>query len=213
MTADDLQTAKQKMLRVHLRGREIHDRRVLDAMGRVPREEFIGEELRSQAYADQALAIDCSQTISQPFIVALMSQALDLSGSERVLEIGTGSGYQTAVLAELAEEVISIERHEQLSADAGVALEELGYSNITLVVYDGTKGWPSRAPYDRVIVTAAAARCPAPLFDQLKEGGILVIPLGGSSSQVLQSIRKVGGRPKTKGLSGCRFVPLIGAQG
>lgn len=213
MIDDDLQLAKQRMLREHLEGREIHDRRVLEAMRRVPREEFIAEELRTLAYADQALAIDCSQTISQPFIVALMSQALELEGSETVLEVGTGSGYQTAVLAELAGEVVSIERHEQLSANAGAVLEQLGYKNVSLVVSDGTAGWPNLAPYDRVIVTAAAARCPAPLFDQLKEGGILVIPVGGPTGQVLQAIRKVAGRPETEALSGCRFVPLIGAQG
>lgn len=212
MTDDDLELARQQMLSKHLRGRGIRDERTLEAMGRVPRERFITEELRGQAYADQALAIRCGQTISQPFIVALMTEALKLSGCERVLEIGTGSGYQTAVLAELAHEVISIERHAELSTDAKAALESLGYRNVTLVFGDGTEGHPEQAPYDRVIVTAAATKCPSPLFDQLNEGGILVIPLGGAGCQILQAIRKLGGSAKTDDLSPCRFVPLIGAQ-
>jgi protein-L-isoaspartate(D-aspartate) O-methyltransferase len=130
-----------------------------------------------------------------------------------VLEVGTGSGYQTAILAELVHEVISIERHAALSAQAGAVLSELGYGNVTLLAGDGTLGWPPRAPYDRIIVAAAAAVCPPPLFSQLVEGGILVIPLGQSGHQTLQRIRKVQGLPRSTALSGCRFVPLLGSAG
>jgi protein-L-isoaspartate(D-aspartate) O-methyltransferase len=213
MTAPRLQDAKQQMLRKQLRGRGILDQHVLHAMDCVPRERFVSPETVDQAYADRALAIGCGQTISQPYIVALMTQALECSGRETVLEIGTGSGYQTAVLAEVAHEVISVERHAPLSEQAGALLRQLGYRNVTLVVGDGTVGWPARAPYDRIIVTAAAAQCPPALFDQLKEGGILVIPLGGHEYEALQAIRNVAGSPQATNLSACRFVPLVGAQG
>ena len=205
--------ARQQMLRKQLRRRRIRDERVLAAMGRVPRERFVAPGMTRQAYADRALPIGCSQTISQPYIVALMTQALKCSGDHTVLEIGTGSGYQTAVLAELVSEVISVERYVALSEQAGTLLAELGYRNVTLAVGDGTLGWPGRAPYDRIIVTAAAARCPAALFEQLAEGGILVIPVGGPESQVLKAIRKLSGSPHTEDLSPCRFVPLVGIQG
>ncbi len=142
-----------------------------------------------------------------------MTQVLDLSGRELVLEIGTGSGYQTAILAELAREVISIERHAALTAQAEAVLASLGYANVTLLIGDGTLGWPERAPYDRIIVTAAAAVCPPPLFAQLAEGGILVIPVGGKDHQTLQVIRKEGGHPQAANISGCRFVPLVGSAG
>jgi protein-L-isoaspartate(D-aspartate) O-methyltransferase len=142
-----------------------------------------------------------------------MTQALELTGEETVLEIGTGSGYQTAILAELAKEVISIERHAALSSQAAERLAELEYHNVTLLTGDGTLGWPDRAPYDRIIVTAMAARCPPSLFAQLAAGGILVIPVGDSSCQVLQAIKKVGGSPHATSLSMCRFVPLVGAEG
>ena len=213
MTDAELQAAKQDMLRRQLQQRGIDDPRVLAAMAKVPRERFVPAEVRDHAYADRALPIDCGQTISQPYIVALMTQALELSGQELVLEIGTGSGYQTAILAELAREVISIERHAELTAKASVALSELGYANITLLTGDGTLGWPPRAPYDRILVTAAAAVCPPPLWAQLAEGGILVIPLGGRDSQTLQVIRKEDGLPRTSSISGCRFVPLVGSEG
>ncbi|MGO8745166.1 MAG: protein-L-isoaspartate(D-aspartate) O-methyltransferase [Thermoguttaceae bacterium] len=212
MNSSNLELAKQKMLHWHLEQRGICDPRVLAALARVPRERFVPESVRHEAYADRALPIACGQTISQPYIVALMTQALEVAGGRhRVLEIGTGSGYQTAVLAELAAEVVSIERHARLSAQAGTLLNDLGYRNVTLQVGDGTLGCPDRAPFDRILVTAAAAECPPALFAQLQEGGILVIPLGSPDRQVLQSIRKVGGGPETVELSGCRFVPLIGA--
>jgi protein-L-isoaspartate(D-aspartate) O-methyltransferase len=205
----DFDDARRRMLDVHLYGRGIRDRRVLEAMRRVPRERFVPQDLAPLAYDDRALAIDCGQTISQPYIVALMTEALRLSGTEHVLEVGTGSGYQTAVLAELAGDVVSIERHEDLSRAAAATLRQLGYGNVELVVGDGTHGWPSRAPYDRVIVTAAAAACPPPLLAQLRHGGVLVAPLGADDSQVLQAIHKRGERTQAIPLTGCRFVPLV----
>lgn len=185
---------------------------VLGVMGRVPRERFVPEGVRHLAYADRALPIACDQTISQPYIVALMTEALALKGGERVLEIGTGSGYQTAVLAELAGEVISIERHEPLSQEAARVLDELGYKNVQLIVGDGTLGWPEGAPYDRILVAAAAAHVPPALEEQLAEGGTLVIPVGPAQQQTLEAYRKVGGRLVAEPLSGCRFVPLVGAE-
>ena len=208
-----LQHDKQIMLRKHLQGRGILDARVLDAMARVPRERFLDESARAEAYADRALAIDCGQTISQPYIVALMTQALALRGTERVLEIGTGSGYQTAILADLAEYVVSIERHEALLRQAEAALAELGYSRVKLVLGDGSVGWPPEAPYDRILVTAAAAAPPQHLIDQLAPDGVLVIPLGDREQQMLQTIRKVGFKTFSEPLSACRFVPLVGAGG
>ena len=209
-----LQHDKQIMLRKHLQGRCILDARVLDAsMERVPRERFLDEPARAEAYVDRALAIDCGQTISQPYIVALMTQALALRGTERVLEIGTGSGYQTAILAELAAHVVSIERHEALSRRAAAMLAELGCSNVKLVIGDGSLGWPPDAPYDRILVTAAAATPPQQLIEQLMPDGVLVIPLGDREQQVLQAIRKVNGETLVEPLSACRFVPLVGAAG
>ncbi|MGD0382438.1 MAG: protein-L-isoaspartate(D-aspartate) O-methyltransferase [Thermoguttaceae bacterium] len=213
MSDADLQTAKIKMLRRQLSGRGITAERVLAAMGKVPRERFVPPESLIEAYADRALSIDCGQTISQPYMVALMTEALELSGTEKVLEIGTGSGYQTAVLAELAAEVVSIERHALLSQQAAKILQELGYRNVRLFVGDGSLGRPDQAPFDRIMVTAMAAQCPRALFDQLREGGLIIIPIGGHEHQVLHAIRKVSGAAKTTLLTGCRFVPLIGEQG
>ena len=201
--------ARRRMIRQHLQARGIHDRRVLAAMNGVPRERFVQPEMSALAYDDRALAIGHGQTISQPYIVALMTEALELTGSEHVLEIGTGSGYQTAVLAALAADVMSIERHAALSQQAQSVLDDLEVENATLVVGDGTLGWPSAAPYDRIIVTAAAATCPAALFDQLTEGGSLVIPLGMPDEQVLTRIRKLDGEIHREALTRCRFVPLV----
>jgi len=208
-----IDTAKQKMLDDQLRYRGIEDARVLAAMAKVPRERFIARRQRRQAYSDRALPIDCGQTISQPYIVALMTEALRLSGDEVVLEVGTGSGYQTAVLAEVAREVVTIERIEVLACSAAEALAELGYRNVRFETGDGTAGLADAAPFDRIIVTAAAPRCPPSLFEQLAEDGILVIPLGGRDCQQLQAIRKVDGRAMAIDLSACRFVPLIGGGG
>lgn len=212
MSTSAYDLAREQMLRRQLRNRGIHDPRVLSAMARVPRERFVDDSLRDQAYDDRALPIDCGQTISQPYIVGIMSQALSLCGQERVLEIGTGSGYQTAILAELASEVVTIERHPELSAKAQAVLAELGYRNITFVIGDGTQGHPDRAPYDRILVAAAARRCPPALLAQLADGGILVIPLGGPDDQLLQAIVKVADTVKLVDLCRCRFVPLVGSD-
>lgn len=203
------QNARESMVRRQLVSRGIRDARVLDAMGRVPRERFIPAPLASEAYADRALGIDCGQTISQPYIVALMSEALGLRGDETVLEIGTGSGYQTAILAELAHDVVSIERHRHLSQQASQVLSKLGYQNIVLIVDDGSRGYPPRAPYSRILAAAAANEVPSPLLDQLADGGILVIPVGGEDYQTLQAIRRHGDQFKITSLSTCRFVPFI----
>ena len=201
--------AKRTMLRDHLRRRGIHDRRVLAAIERVPREQFVSDELLDEAYADRALPIDCGQTISQPYIVALMTEALSLEGGEEVLEVGTGSGYQTAILAELAERVVTVERIAELSAQAQRRLAALGYANVRFVQSDGSLGFAEEAPYDRILVAAAAPVCPAALFEQLAEGGVLVIPVGLDDEQMLQRWTKRAGQLSSQSLGGCRFVPLI----
>jgi protein-L-isoaspartate(D-aspartate) O-methyltransferase len=208
--AAEMIAARLHMVRKHLQSRGIHDQRLLDAMGQIPRERFVPPEMSTLAYDDRALSIGHSQTISQPYIVALMTEALELTGDEYVLEIGTGSGYQTAILAALAANVVSIERHAALSQQAQTILAELGIKNVTLVVGDGTQGFPSAAPYDRIIVTAAASECPPLLFAQLAEGGTLVIPLGAPDEQVLSRIRKLRGEIRREALTRCRFVPLVG---
>jgi protein-L-isoaspartate(D-aspartate) O-methyltransferase len=207
-----LSAARDRMVVEQLAERGITSSAVLSAMGRVPRERFVPIDFLPDAYADRALPIDCSQTISQPYIVALMTEALELTGGEKVLEIGTGSGYQAAVLAELAARVVSVERHAELSEQAARQLDAMGYRNVSPFVGDGTLGWPPDAPYDRIIVTAAAATLPQALFDQLTEGGIMAIPLGSADAQALVAIRKIAGQPQITELSGCRFVPLIGAN-
>jgi len=211
-TPHEFDAARRHMVEDQLQRRGLADARVLAAMGKVPRELFVPDEERAHSYADRALNIDFGQTISQPYIVAVMTEALQLSGAESVLEIGTGSGYQTAVLCELAQAVTSVERHAGLSSRAAAALEMLGYQNFTLIVDDGTYGWPERAPYERIIVTAAAQRVPQSLFGQLAEGGILVIPLGAAEAQSLQAIRKLNGQAEPRELTGCRFVPLVGSE-
>jgi protein-L-isoaspartate(D-aspartate) O-methyltransferase len=197
------------MLDIDLAGRGISSPRVLRALAQVPRERFLPAPLVDRAYDDCALPLDCDQTISQPYIVALMTETLALSGREHVLEVGTGSGYQTAVLAELAGDVVTIERHEALSRTAAQILVQLGYGNITLVVGDGSLGWPAAAPYDRIVVTAAAESCPPALWEQLREGGVLVGPFGAEHEQELLAIHKIGGQPRTISLTSCRFVPLV----
>jgi protein-L-isoaspartate(D-aspartate) O-methyltransferase len=201
------------MVRAQLRERGIHDERVLDAMRRVPRHEFIAPEYHSLAYDDRALPIAAGQTISQPFIVALTLQALQLQENDTVLEVGTGSGYQTALLAELARHVYSIERHALL-ADAAIALlDRLGYSNVTVLTGDGSAGLPEHAPYDAIAVAAAAPRIPQPLFAQLRDGRRMVVPVGPPGLQDLELVEKLQGMPVRTTLSGCRFVPLIGEEG
>jgi len=199
----------QQMLSRDLQGRNIECPRVLAAMERVPRQQFVSPADEKIAYDDRALPIDCEQTISQPYMVALMTQSLRLQGDETVLEIGTGSGYQTALLAELATEVITIERHSALSTSAQQRLGQLGYDNVTFLQQDGSQGYCQRAPYSRILITAAATKCPEPLWEQLAEGGLLVGPFGERARQVLERLQKDDGRCRREKLVGCRFVPLI----
>jgi len=212
-TSAELLVAKQRMLRVDLRGRGIHDRRVLKAIANVPREQFVPPEMRHDAYADNAMAIGCGQTISQPYMVALMTETLELKGSERVLEIGTGSGYQTAILAEIVREVITVERIPELSGHANKVLHALGYPNVVTFVADGTLGQEALAPYDRILVTAGAERVPPALLSQLADEGLLVMPVGGADCQHLHVVRRTGKDHHTTTLTACRFVPLVGEQG
>ena len=200
---------RQRMLNLHLKPRGITDLRVLAAMTAVPRERFVRPEDQHLAYQDSALAIGCNQTISQPFIVAYMTQALELRGGERVLEIGTGSGYQAAVLHELGAEVHTIERHAELARRAALIWEAVGYEICCHRVGDGAEGDPEHAPFDRLIITAAVRKCPALLWEQLSEGGIVVGPFGNRFSQRLLAVRKLQGEPHADFLCGCRFVPFV----
>lgn len=201
------------MVEADLVGRGIRDTRVVKAMDKVPREEFVAAEFREQAYEDRPLPIGEGQTVSQPYIVAVTLAALSLQGPEVVLEVGTGSGYQTALLAELADHVYSIERHDALAQQARRVLGRLGYRNVEIAVGDGTRGFPERAPFDVIVVSAAAPRIPHDMFSQLREGGRMVIPVGPAEAQDLQLIRKVEAEPIVTSLNACRFVPLIGVQG
>jgi protein-L-isoaspartate(D-aspartate) O-methyltransferase len=194
--------------------RGISDPRVIKAMEEVPRHKFIDEALVDTAYNDHPVPIGCGQTISQPYMVALMTQALKLKGDEKVLEIGTGSGYQAALLAELCQKVYTVDRISTLVERARrVLLDELGYKNIVLLVRDGTMGLPEYAPFDRIIVTAAAPEIPSPLIEQLKDGGRLVIPKGDRFTQTLLVVTKEKDKYITESLGGCVFVPLIGRYG
>jgi protein-L-isoaspartate(D-aspartate) O-methyltransferase len=193
--------------------RGINDPRLLEAMARISRERFLPPDERQHALDDRAIPIGHEQTISQPFIVAVMTRELRLTGTERVLEIGTGSGYQTAVLSDLASQVFTIERLETLSLRARSILDGLGRTNIHYRIGDGTLGWPAEGPFDRIIVTAGAPGFPLTLFEQLIEGGLLVAPVGNESSQELTIIQKRDGRPKSRKIMPCRFVKLIGAEG
>ena len=201
--------SRQRMVETQLRARGISDERVLDAMMRVPRHEFAPERYRDQAYEDHPLPIGEGQTISQPYIVARMLEALSLSPSDRVLEVGTGSGYLTALLAELAAQVVSVERHATLANAARELLSRMGYNNVRVLVGDGSQGYAANAPYDAIIVSAAAADVPRALLQQLTEGGRMIIPVGMADSQQLQLIRKVGGQARTSFHELCRFVPLV----
>jgi len=209
----DFKKARERMVKEQLIPRGIKDPRVLEAMRKVPRHLFVDEALQNQAYSDRPLLIGEKQTISQPYMVALMTEALELKGDEKVLEIGTGSGYQTAILAELAEKVYSIERLRSLSQKARKILDKLQYFNVVLKVGDGTLGWPEYAPFDAIIVTAGAPKVPEPLIEQLAEGGRLVIPVGDSYTQELLKIVKTPEGIEKKGLTICRFVDLIGKYG
>jgi protein-L-isoaspartate(D-aspartate) O-methyltransferase len=201
------------MVERQLRARQIEDERVLAAMGEVPRELFVPEQLRDRAYADSALPIGEKQTISQPWIVAAICQALQLEGSEIVLEVGTGSGYSAAVLSRLAAHVVSIERHPALSRVAAGALEALEVGNVELIVGDGSLGVPNRALFDAIAVHATAPTAPPALLDQLVDGGRLVIPIAVSGADMLTLVRREGERFNRVEISPCRFVPLIGEEG
>ena len=209
----DYNILRSRMVEEQLISRGISDRRVLDAFLKVERHKFMAQELWMSAYADHPLPIGDGQTISQPYMVALMSECLELKGQERVLEIGTGSGFQTAILAELAKEVYSVERFSGLAQSAEDKLNEFGYTNIKIKVGDGTLGWEELSPFDRIIVTAGAPKIPLPLEEQLAEAGKLVIPLGESFSQMLTVVEKKNGLLEEKPVSSCVFVPLIGKFG
>ncbi len=189
---------------------EITDQRVMEAMAKVPRERFVPEELRPYAYENRPLPIGYGQTISQPLIVAMMTQALQLTGSEKVLEVGTGSGYQAAILSRLAEYVVTVERVAPLAERAAAVLQELGYANVEVHVAGEALGWPEGAPYDAIIVTAAAPEVPRELLDQLAAGGRLVIPVGSRDLQELVRITKTPRGAQRHNLGPCRFVPLVG---
>jgi protein-L-isoaspartate(D-aspartate) O-methyltransferase len=200
---------RRQMVDSQLRQRGIADERVLAAMERVPRHEFAPERYRDQAYEDHPLPIGEGQTISQPYIVAVMLDALKLAPTDKVLEIGTGSGYVTALLAELTERVISIERHESLAESARALLAVLAYSNVKVVIGDGTRGFSEAAPYGAIVVSAAAAEMPPALITQLDEGGRMIIPVGSENSQQLRLVRMENGQPHIELRELCRFVPLI----
>jgi protein-L-isoaspartate(D-aspartate) O-methyltransferase len=202
------------MVEQQLRSRDVEDERVLEAMERVPRELFVPDQVRGRAYDDAALPIGFGQTISQPYMVARICEALSLHGSEHVLDVGTGSGYQAAVLAELAHQVDTIERIPELAAFARERLAEAGYGECVRVhVGDGTLGLPERAPYDAIAVAAAAPDLPAPLYDQLTERGRLVVPVGGRRGQQLQLVVRSPEGPAVARSIPCRFVPLVGEAG
>lgn len=199
------------MVEEQLRRRGIHDERLLEIMRRVPRHEFVSPDKWQQAYADHPVLIPEQQTTSQPYIIAAMIQAAEVQRHDRVLEVGAGSGYQTALLAELARQVVAVERYSTLAESAQAKLQSLGYANVAVVAGDGTLGWESAAPYNVIIVSAAALRIPPALLAQLAPEGRLVIPIGDAHSQVLQLFRKHrNGEVSMTVLEGCRFVPLIG---
>jgi protein-L-isoaspartate(D-aspartate) O-methyltransferase len=209
----DFPKARLKMVEEQIVSRGIKDPRVIAAMKKVPRHLFVEEALESQAYNDHPLPIGEKQTISQPYMVALMTEALQLKEKERVLEIGAGSGYQTAILAELAEKVFSIERIRSLAIKARQLLYELGYYNVEIKIFDGTYGWMEERPFDAIIVTAGAPDIPQPLLDQLAMGGRLVIPVGDAQVQDLIRVTRTEEGIKKEDLGGCRFVKLIGKYG
>jgi protein-L-isoaspartate(D-aspartate) O-methyltransferase len=204
----DYSAARAKLIE-HL-SPEIKDRRVLEVMGRLPRERFVPPEVRRQAYEDKPLPIGAGQTISQPYIIALMTEALELAGREKVLEVGTGSGYQTAILSELAKKIISVERVPALAESAEKLLKELGYTNIEIHLAEETLGWQRGAPYDAIMVTAGAPDIPDDLLKQLAVGGRMIIPTGSRYMQELCKVTKRQDGVRVENLGGCRFVSLIG---
>ena len=201
---------RERMVEEQVVARGVKDPRVIEVMRRLPRHVFVDEALRDRAYGDHPLPIGEGQTISQPFIVGRMTELLRLGGREKVLEVGTGSGYQTAVLAELARRVCSIERLPRLAERARATLEALGYDNVWVRVGNGTLGWPDEAPFDRIIVTAGGPAIPPPLVQQLADGGRMVLPVGSPENQVLTIVENVGGEIRRRAHSECKFVKLVG---
>ena len=212
-TADSTAQQRARMVEEQLRSRGLHDERVLAAMGKIPREEFISAEDAANAYGDFPLPIGSGQTISQPYIVAAMVEALEVRSQDRVLEVGTGTGYQAAILGELAAEVWTIERHSELADKAREILQRLDCTNIHVITGDGSVGLADHAPFDRILVAAAAPRVPETLVAQLADGGRLVIPVGSRAEQQVQILRKVGNETMITPGDACRFVPLVGEQG
>jgi protein-L-isoaspartate(D-aspartate) O-methyltransferase len=206
---DRFAAERHSMVEAQLRARGIRDQRLLNAMQSIPRHEFVDPRYRGQAYEDHPLPIEAGQTISQPYIVALMLELLQLDPSSKVLEIGTGSGYQTAVLSKIAGHVYSVERHAELARQAAETLSLLGLSNVSVLTGDGSLGLAERAPFDAIVVSAAAAEIPPALFEQLREGGRMIIPVGPPEAQELQLVRKQDGKALVSLREGCRFVPLI----
>ena len=213
MNEEKLASVKRHMIERHLRGRDIRHPAVLDAFAKIPRERFVSPEFASQAYADHPVSIGHGQTISQPYIVALMLQELDATSDHRVLDIGAGSGYQTALLSCLAGWVYAVERIEELADQARKIFMELGLSNISLAVHDGSTGWADQAPFDRIICGAAAPDLPAPWVEQLADGGRIVVPVGGAFTQKLVVYDKQGRDLSRRTVCGVRFVKLIGRHG
>ena len=209
----DYRLARERMVKSQLVSRGIDDKEVLKVMGKIHRHLFMEEALEGEAYNDHPLPIGHKQTISQPYIVALMTQALGLTGKERTLELGTGSGYQTAILAELSRTVYTMERIRPLLEEAKQVLDALEYTNILYKVDDGTMGWKEFAPYDAIMVTAGAPQIPDPLLKQMEEGGRLIIPVGSKFSQELIKVVRLKSTFKEESLGGCRFVDLIGTHG
>jgi protein-L-isoaspartate(D-aspartate) O-methyltransferase len=206
---DRFSVERRHMVETQLRARGIRDLRLLQAMADIPRHEFVDPRYRDQAYEDHPLPIDAGQTISQPYIVALMLELLQLDPSSKVLEIGTGSGYQAAVLSQLAGHVYTMERHPELARQAAETLSRLGLTNVGVLTGDGSLGLAEQAPFDAIVVAAAAAQIPPALFEQLREGGRMIIPVGPPEAQELQLVRKQGGTAMISMREGCRFVPLI----
>ena len=207
------QLQRERMVKEQLIRRDIRDQRVLEAMRSVPRHAFVPPEHQHMAYGDGPLPIGSGQTISQPYIVALMSQLLNLNGDEKVLEVGTGSGYQAAVLAHLAQEVHTIERHTNLAEQAGHTLRDLGYDNVHVHVGDGTRGWSQAAPYDAIVVTAGSPKVPKSLLSQLDDGGRMIIPVGGRGNQRLERWYREGDDFRRERILPVAFVPLLGEEG
>ena len=209
----DYNLSRERMVKNQLIARGIKDKRVLQVMGKIPRHLFIEDALYGEAYNDHPVPIGEKQTISQPYIVALMTEALELKGDENTLEIGTGSGYQTAILSELSSRVYTIERIKSLLRNARKLLSQLGYDNILFKAFDGTLGWKEYAPFDAIMVTAGAPHIAKPLIDQLADNGRMIIPVGDRYSQELLKVVRKGSEFKQESLGGCRFVNLIGAHG